>query len=256
MERGLTHANFSGGRVVIDEHAQRTIESPNARKRLLHLLRQLNKVRRYREFGRDLLCARGQDAFHGRQKVRLPMSEAEIDLRHDMACHDAALVGKPLPPRHKIAWVYCPKLNAQGKNQLGGQAGQNNVSVPTIWRWCRVWELVGVAQSHQPRSDAPDAVMPRIGKYAYSEFQVLGELPALMLRTLARWWAKERRDNPHKRPRAAGEPRDLEEYDASAPATGPPWGRADAARAFDDLGRDMRLSLSDLDDLEQSCGYN
>ena len=257
----LTPRNIAGGPGVLCEHVQRDVNSTLAREMLRHLLQQLNQVKRHRSPGRDLLCVRGRAAFWGRQmqSLRARMSEEEIDHLHWEACWRAEQRGQPDPPRHRVWWKYVPKLNAQGKNQLGGPAGRVNKSVPTIYRWLKAWKLGDVLQSWQPRLKhgelAQDAVMPRVGKWAYSEVQVLGSLPGLLMRKLAQWWAKQRRDNPHKRPRAAGEPLELDGYDASAPATGPPQSRADAARAFDDLGRDMRLSLSDLDDLEQSCGY-
>jgi hypothetical protein len=267
----MTRGHVAHGLIAEDDI--RTMDSPLARELLTFGLRIIGLVERSDDHSK--LSLRGQEAFWGQQHyVDVDMSPEECDLRRlhleerrarvAERTHDRdftrELHGEAPKLRAVEEWEtrrkYLRTYDANGRHQSGGLAGRHKRSPRTIGRWGKLFQVAGVFRSKQPKAWAEDAVMPRVGSWAYGEWMLLREPSPTLMEKLQKCWgeldARRRRAGRPER-RAAGEPKQHPQGSAGAPRGPPRDGSAPDPR--DDWGASLGLTASELDDIEQTIGF-
>lgn len=270
IEAMMTRGSLTHG--IIAEDDIRTLDSPKARELLAWCLRKIGEVQRS-ECGTKLVIT-GQDAYWGRQhEVLQEMSDVEFATRkHELEEKRAARahrdfdrnfsreVAGEVPRRREVQdWEVRRRslrtYDAEGHHQAKGDAARHKCSVRTIGRRARLARAAGLFRSRQPKAWADDAVMPRIGSWAYGEWCLLREPGEALMAALQECWGEgeaARRALGKPPRRAAGEPRQAAKHSAGAPRGPPSDGSAPDPR--DDWGASLGLTASELDDIEQTIG--
>lgn len=249
--RGMTHARYEGGEMICDA-PQRDSNSPCARHFLLFCMDILKHIVRTEDTDHEFKVRGKKYAWWGKQHEPKTRDPLELDqLMADKEANAEIHGTKPMS-RWRFNRRYVRVRNEEGKHQQHGIAGRTDRGVRTISRYAAVAKKLGLFMSSQPRNDAPDAVMPRFGSYAYPEWILLKKPPEGLLKRLRHWWGEVTRAGKPLRQRAGEPPRVAPALTVSP--RGPPQARLHAAQPDEDLDRDIGLSLTELDDLEQLCG--
>lgn len=241
----VTHVRF-WPTIEIATTRQRRLDSPAARRGVRIILNLLALLERN---GPEKLSVLGQNAFWGKSYEPGGYTREELDLK--WAERDALREIHGQVRLSRLNRKPLRKLNAAGRHQQGGLAARVDLEVRQLQRWLDALKLARLFRSRQPRSDADDAILPRNGSWAYPEITVLREPAEAVIERLQEMWGElERAGVPL--PRGQGEPRRTKHGHVES-ARGPPESWL-AVEPDEHLHRDIGLSLTELDEIEQLCG--
>lgn len=215
FEKLITRGRVSDGSFA--DEPLRSPDSPVARALARFGLKQLAKLKRFKVAGQDLLAFTGKDAFWGKQHVELERESAVTpDDEWDLAEleREAALEASGVAPKPKRKRKHVPAA------QAGGLAAEHECSPRTIGRWAVLYRRLNLFGSHQPPAHAEDAVKPKRGKWAYSRWAALRELPQRLMHALQALWGERLSKAPPAPPKPKA-PRPAPVRDVER-ATGPP----------------------------------
>lgn len=226
------------GCVTTGEVGDRKLREPTHKtaRGILRLL--VNRVARMVRAPGGIKIPSSRAAFWGKQTVDLPPPKRQLSvfeevneefeqLERETVREIYGVVPKRVRPRR-----YVPM------HQASGVASQLGASVSTVGRHARLLRAQGLLCSSRVRAGAPEATMPRNGRYPYPQWLLLREPPPGLLYALRVLWGEVTPEAKQRRPlgaRPSQAPRPVPS--AAGPPSSRPLDPSMAAKAAEFLAR-------------------